>query len=103
GNTLARMRNMLVFAKQVSKLVPQLDLPAPDVIIGSSPHLFGAQAAERLARRYGVPFVLEVRDLWPQSLIDLGGVPAYHPLVLALGSIEKRLYRDATRILALLP
>jgi glycosyltransferase involved in cell wall biosynthesis len=103
GNTLARMKNMMVFAQRVLQLVPRQHPPAPDVVIGSSPHLFGALAAERLARRYGVPFVLEVRDLWPQSLIDLGGVPAHHPLVVALGHIERYLYREATRILALLP
>lgn len=103
GNTLARMKNMVVFARQVLAEVPRSPLSAPDVVIGSSPHLFGALAAERLARRYQVPFVLEVRDLWPQSLIDLGNVPAHHPLVVALGHIEKHLYRQADRILALLP
>lgn len=103
GNTLARMKNMVVFARRVLTQVPREGLPPPDVIVGSSPHLFGALAAQRLAARLGVPFVLEVRDLWPQSLIDLGGVPAHHPLVLALGQIEKFLYRSADRILALLP
>ncbi|MNS30482.1 putative glycosyl transferase [compost metagenome] len=103
GNTLARMTNMVTFARQLIQWVPRLELPAPDVIVGSSPHLFGALAAERLARRFGVPFVLEVRDLWPQSLIDLGGVSAHHPVVLALGHIEKYLYRESSRILALLP
>ena len=39
-----------------------------DVIIGSSPHLFAALAAFRLARARRVPFILEVRDLWPESL-----------------------------------
>jgi glycosyltransferase involved in cell wall biosynthesis len=103
GNTLARMTNMVTFARQLIQWVPRLDLPAPDVIVGSSPHLFGALAAERLARRFGVPFVLEVRDLWPQSLIDLGGVSPRHPVVLALGRIERYLYRESSRILALLP
>jgi glycosyltransferase involved in cell wall biosynthesis len=103
GNTIARMTNMVTFARQLIQWVPRLDLPAPDVIVGSSPHLFGALAAERLARRAGVPFVLEVRDLWPQSLIDLGGVSAHHPVVLALGHIERYLYRGSSRILALLP
>jgi glycosyltransferase involved in cell wall biosynthesis len=75
----------------------------PDVILGSSPHLFGALAAERVARQLKVPFVLEVRDLWPQSLIHLGNFAPSHPVVKGLEWIEKYLYRHASRIVSLLP
>src|SRR5690606_8761321 len=74
----------------------------PDVVMGSSPHLFGALAAERVARHLGVPFILEVRDLWPQSLIDLGGLPNNNPLVVVLALIERYLYRRADRIVTVL-
>ncbi|MBE3576264.1 MAG: glycosyltransferase family 4 protein [Limnochordales bacterium] len=103
GNTVARVRNMLSFSHRVYRLVsPQL-LGKPDVILGSSPHLFAALAAERLAARYAVPFVFEVRDLWPQSLIDLGGFNQHHPFIAMLEGIERHLYRRATRIITLLP
>src|SRR6185312_14912166 len=51
------------------------------------------------ARRLRVPFVLEVRDLWPESLVAAGGRrgPAYH----ALGALAKRLYARADRIIVL--
>ena len=42
GNTSARVWNMAVFAQQVSSGRGTRVLPRPDVIIGSSPHLFGA-------------------------------------------------------------
>ena len=42
----------------------------PDVILGSSPHLFAALAAQ-LACCFRVPFLLEIRDIWPQILVDL--------------------------------
>lgn len=103
GNGAARVRNMLAFARHVWQGKGLARRQPPDVILGSSPHLFAALAASRLARRYGVPFVLEVRDLWPQSLIDLGNVSASHPLVLGLGLIERHLYRCAERIVTLLP
>ena len=100
---LARLWNMLVFARAVEHhLLPQLD-GRPDVIVGSSPHPFAAQAALRLARRLKVPFVLEIRDVWPQSLIDLMGVPAWHPVVWAMERIERELYREANHIITLLP
>ena len=63
--------NWLSFSRRVWRW-PDGDA-APDVVIGSSPHLFAALAAERLAARWGVPFVFEVRDLWPESLLAAGG------------------------------
>ena len=48
------------------------DAGRPDVVIGSSPHLFAALAGWRLATRWGVPFVFEVRDLWPESMTAAG-------------------------------
>jgi len=73
------------------------------VIVGSSPHLFAAQASLRLARRMGVPFVLEIRDVWPQSLVEVMGVSRWHPLVWHMERIERELYREASHIITLLP
>jgi len=71
----------------------------PDVIIGSSPQLFAALAGYRMARRLHVPFLFEVRDLWPESLIAAGGRkgPAYH----TLGAIARHLYKHADRVIVL--
>lgn len=103
GNGLARIWNMLIFAGRVWTGRGTRGLERPDVIVGSSPHLFGALGAEILARRLRVPFVLEVRDLWPQSLVDLANMSERHPIVLALEVLERYLYRRAKRIVALLP
>ncbi len=102
GNSLRRVGNMLAFAYRLRREAPR-HLPPPDVIVGSTPHLFAAWAAYRLARRYRVPFVLEVRDLWPQTLIDLGGFSPYHPFILLLAALERALYRRAQAVVTLLP
>ena len=73
------------------------------MIVGSSPHLFGAFAAWRVARALGVPFVLEVRDLWPETLVEGGNIRADHPVVRVLAWIERTLYRNAARIITLWP
>ena len=99
---IARFWNMLVFAFQVWCGIGTRRMSKPDVVIGSSLTLFAALAAARLARRFGVPFILEIRDLWPQTLIDMGMSP-YHPAVLAFGIIERYLYRNADKIITLLP
>ena len=102
GNSLRRVGNMLSFAFRLRREAPRA-LPRPDVVVGSTPHLFAAWAAYRLARRYRVPFVLEVRDLWPQTLIDLGGFSPYHPFILLLAVLERLLYRRAQAVVTLLP
>lgn len=103
GNTIARFQNMLSFS---GKLLLNKYLPRhaqPDVIIGSSPHLFAALGAEWLARRLKVPFILEIRDLWPESLVDLGRISTKHPLIIMMRQIEKYLYKRAKAIISLLP
>lgn len=56
-------------------------LRRPDVVMGSTVHLLAAWVGYRLARRNRVPFVYEIRDVWPDALVHLGklsptGVPA---------------------------
>ena len=102
GNSLRRLSNMLIFAHRVVREASR-HLPSPDVVIGSTPHLFAAWAAYRLARRHRVPFVLEVRDLWPQTLIDVGGFSRYHPFILLLAALERFLYQRAHAVVTLLP
>lgn len=81
----------------------QINDGKPDIIIGSSVHPFAVWAAERLADKYKIPFCFEVRDLWPQTLIDMKVIGKYHPLAIILGKLEAYLYKKAHRIITLLP
>lgn len=103
GNGLGRIVNMLAYTVRV--LVPHYTskLPRPDVIIGSSVHPFAAWAGAMLAKRYDRPFIFEVRDLWPQTLIDLRRISEKSIRAHLLRGLEKWLYRHAARILVLLP
>ncbi|HBQ25582.1 MAG TPA: glycosyltransferase WbuB [Syntrophomonas sp.] len=94
---------MGVFYQKVRNLNKKTKLSDPDIIIGSSPQPFAALAAERLASDYNIPFFMEVRDLWPQSLIDLGKTSKYHPFIILLAMLEKYLYKKAAKIVTALP
>lgn len=74
----------------------------PDVIIGSSFHLFAPWIAKGIAKKYNVPFVSEIRDFWPETLRALGGKP-YHPLILLMSYMEKVIYKASSRIIVLFP
>ncbi|NOZ73208.1 MAG: glycosyltransferase family 4 protein [Chloroflexi bacterium] len=55
-----------------------------DVIITSSPPLFTGLAGAMLARRFGIPFALDVRDIWPETAVDVGAFKA--------GSLMERIW-----------
>jgi glycosyltransferase involved in cell wall biosynthesis len=103
SNPLAKLNNMRSFASRLLRVADTLPLERPDVIVGSSPHPYAADAGRRLAARYGIPFCCEVRDIWPGSLIDIAGASRWNPVVLHMGRLERRLYRSADRIFTLLP
>lgn len=90
---------------RVGRMLPELlpEIGRPDVVIGSSPDLPTALAAYLVARDLGVPFVMEVRDLWPQTILDMGTMSPNHPVIIALRWLEKFLYNRAECIISLLP
>ncbi len=68
-----------------------------DVLVASSPTLFSAVAAFAISRRLGVPFVLEVRDLWPAIFVDLG-VIRNRAVIRVLELLELFLYRRSRAV-----
>ena len=102
GRTWQRALDMVRYARSLRRHLREKREP-PDVIVGSTPTLFTAFIAYREARGRSVPFVLEVRDIWPQTLIDLGGYARWHPGVAFLGILERYLYRNADHVVTLLP
>jgi glycosyltransferase involved in cell wall biosynthesis len=70
---------------------------APDVVLGTSPPLTAALAAAALAARFRAPFVLELRDLWPEAFEALGaGAPG--GIVGGLRGMARALYACAAQI-----
>ncbi|MEE3001584.1 MAG: glycosyltransferase family 4 protein [Planctomycetota bacterium] len=102
-NPIAKLRNMRSFAARLPGFASMDKIPSPDVIVGSSPHLYAADAARRLAAGMQVPFCCEIRDIWPESIVDVAGVSRWNPAVLHMGILERRIYRAASCIFTLLP
>ena len=101
GNSLRRIANMLSYA--VIVCVAQAGRPAPDVVVGSTVHPFAALAGWTIAKVRGARFVYEVRDLWPQTLIDLGAITERSLSARVLAAIEAHLVRRAETVITLLP
>lgn len=95
-----RVLSFLSYIRQAKKLI--IKLPRPDLLyITSTPlttGLLGLWAKNRLA----IPYIFEVRDLWPQAPIEVGAIR--NPLVKRmLISMEKKIYLGAMRLVALSP
>jgi glycosyltransferase involved in cell wall biosynthesis len=101
GNTLRRQVNMLTFL--IVFLVVQTRYGAPNTIIGSTVHPFAAFGAWVVAKLRGARFMFEIRDLWPQTLVDLGAMRVGSPGERLLRSLEAFLVRRASVVITLLP
>jgi colanic acid biosynthesis glycosyl transferase WcaI len=78
-------------------------MPKPDVVIGTSPQLLVGLSAWWIARLKRVPFIFEVRDLWPESLVAVGAGGASSLLHRVLGRIAGFLYRHSDHIVVVTP
>ena len=101
GGSIQRILSMFTFLQRIATQHLD-DLSRPDIIIGSSPHLFAGLGAYILSRKYDVPFVLEVRDIWPKSMVELLKVSPKHPFIIMLATLERFLYRQADLLVSVL-
>jgi Glycosyl transferase 4-like domain len=71
--------------------------PRADVVVATSPQFFAGWAGWPVARAHGAPFVLEIRDIWPDSIVAVGALPDGR-IIKALGKLEHALYTGADHI-----
>jgi len=90
------------FSYMFSSLWQALFIEKPDVIVVTSPSLFVGVSALVLSKIKRVPFVFEVRDLWPESAIATGVLTNKY-LINILYYLEKKLYKNAKKIVVLTP
>lgn len=97
AGTARRILNFISYL--VSAVLAALFRRSPDVLIATSPQMFCgvAGAVLRVLRRW--TFVLEVRDLWPESITTVGAMKKSAMLRL-LEHLERWMYRRAQRIVA---
>ncbi len=89
-----RILSWFVFAWRILSLNKYLN-EKPDTIIYSSPSLIGYLSALKLAKQFGATLIFEVRDIWPLTLVELGGVSSKHPFILLMQWLEDLAYRKS--------
>jgi glycosyltransferase involved in cell wall biosynthesis len=96
-----RIASLIEFYFRLSKALKDFD--EPDLIIAESPYPTVAHSGIVEARKHRVPCIVEVRDLWPESLVVYQGYSRYNPLIIALYWLEKWIYRNASALVFSMP
>jgi glycosyltransferase involved in cell wall biosynthesis len=95
AGSLRRIVNFLSYL--FTAVLASLWLPRPDVVIATSPQFFCGWAGVLVARLRRVPLVLEIRDIWPESIQAVGAMRC-RPLLRILEHLERRMYLAADHI-----
>ncbi|MDO5634116.1 MAG: glycosyltransferase family 4 protein [Micrococcus sp.] len=103
GNGLARIANMGVFGLRLLDPRVRRSLPRPDVIVGRVVNPAAALTSWMTARYYKVPYVLEISDIWPDTLVQLGKMSRGSLPARTLGLLESSLIRGADAVMSPLP
>lgn len=99
AGSVGRVASWVSYA--VTSLYAGLRLGDVQLVYASSPHLPAGLAGWVLAQVKRAPLVVEVRDLWPQVLVDMGQIRAGSVLHRGLKLVERFLYRHADAVVVL--
>jgi colanic acid biosynthesis glycosyl transferase WcaI len=94
--TVKRTIDYISFA--ISSFFNSLTIDKPDVVYSTSPHIFAPLGAIAFSWIKRVPHVLEVRDLWPESIAATTGMSRSSIVYRSFEFIERFLYNSSKKI-----
>lgn len=106
GNGVKRAVTMAKFVTKLwlhaGKIIREMD---PDVVICSSTYPLDTYVGQRIRRksRKKVKLIHEVHDMWPATLIEIGGMSKNNPFVVAMQIGENSAYKHSDKVVSLLP
>lgn len=99
GNGLQRLNNIFDFSLNGYRILNNIeDVEKPDVIIASSVHPLTCVLGIKLASQLKVPCIVEIRDLWPEELIDMKVLKKNSIVSTILYKMEHWIYKRAHAI-----
>lgn len=82
-------RNMMKCYKHFEK---------PDVIMAAMPQPLSCLAGYRIAKKYHIPYITSIVDLWPLSIVEYADFSDNHPAIKAMYAYEKWLYKKSDEL-----
>ncbi len=102
SKSITRVLSMLYFMLKLF-FVNTKNINKPDVIVVSSISPLPIWKAFLWSKKYKAKLIFEVRDIWPLSLVELGGISSYNPFVAFLQLTENFAYKVSDYVVSLLP
>lgn len=101
GNGIARVKNMLLFYRNLFPVAKEFAKAngKPDVILASSVHPLTMVAGIQIAKKFKVPCICEVRDLWPEAIFAFNKAKEKSILGKILTSGEHWIYEKANALI----
>jgi glycosyltransferase involved in cell wall biosynthesis len=97
-----RVVNWFIFSIKAvyfcSKLKPKFDF-----VISSSPSLLPLISGYALSKYLSCKFIVDIRDIWPLTLLELGGYSKFHPFIIFNKMIERFSYKSSDAIISSIP
>lgn len=98
-HSIKRVMGWFEFVYKVIKLSCKIK-SNPYSIVVSSPSLLSFLAGRILAKKYASRLLLDVRDIWPLTLVELGGIKKYNPLIIFMNWVEKIAYKKSDIVIS---
>lgn len=100
-NNYKRILNILSFYKNLQSVAMKYaeKYGKPDIILASSVHPLTLKAGLKIAEKFEIPCITEIRDLWPESLVAYDIISEKNPLTKLLYKDEKRIYEKSDSII----
>lgn len=103
GFNFKRIFSWIVFELNILRFENRIKLFKPDIIIVSSLSILTFLSGVFLKKWLKVPLVVEIRDIYPLTLMDVGDFSSRNPIVKFLKWVEKTGYKNADLIISTLP
>ena len=101
GNGLGRIRNMLLFYRNLLRNWRDYakENGYPEIILASSVHPLTLLAGIKVAKKLRIECICEIRDLWPETLVEYGALKRTGLLARLLYRGEKHIYTKADKLI----
>lgn len=104
GNGIKRAITMIKFVSKLYIRAKRLATEIkPDVVIASSTYPLDTFAAQRISKFANSKLIHEIHDMWPLTLIEIGGMSKYNPFVIMMQLAENSFCKHSDTIVSLLP
>lgn len=104
GNGLKRALTMFQFVIKLYLYSEKISREfKPDVVISSSTYPLDTFASQNIAKLSNAKLIHEIHDMWPSTLVEIGGMSIYNPFVILMQISENSFCKHSDKVVSLLP